>query len=85
MPVSYEEYVKALEKCLADHVISREEMQPVDANYSSLLNMEVNGLAMALRMTGLYGTTAFDLAWATSPDRPEVPWQDILHAGYLPY
>lgn len=59
-----------IELALAEAIVTRDEMKvqerehPGIGHLSELYSWEVNGLCIALRLLGGYGTTTFDRAWA---------------------
>jgi len=85
MTTDVETYRKLLESALAVAIIDRRELGIDEASMTLYIyyTWEINGLCVALRLLGGYGDTAFDLAWATSPDRPKEDWMKVLEDSYV--
>lgn len=82
-----DEYRRLLEACTAAHILRRDVLQKdvfahENRDIIALFNFEVNGLCMALRLLGGYGTQAFDGEWAKTIPIQDVPWETALDASY---
>ena len=84
-----EEYRTLLESCLAAKIIEQDKAEkeavanPAGEEWANILRYEVNGLCLALRLLGDYGTTNFNIEWATRPVRGQADWEKVLDASYL--
>lgn len=81
---SYREFLEAkLAAAVIDHAELAGQLDP-DDKALTFFYAYTDGLACALRLLGGYGTTPFDLAWAKSPERPNVDYEKAIGDSYLP-